>query len=304
MSYRLDLARPLGAEVRRVALEEIAGAVACLEAGRNRRDGGAHDARKRLKRLRGLLRLIAVAAPDFRRAEENRIRDVARSLSAARDATAIVETIDRFAREAETPSDLDRLMTIRRGLIARRDRIVKKQVDQGGAVRRAIAELGASAAAFGGLALPEDPAGAAAAVAAGAEKTYRRALKALRGAMKGGRDDAFHELRKNVKYHEMHMRLLHDAWPGPADPDLALAGELGEKLGHLHDIPVLRRIIETEKIAGLAERKLARHMMRRKRHALAARCLDGAARLFPLAPEEFGRALAARCAVAEVAPAA
>jgi CHAD domain-containing protein len=304
MSYRFDLARPLGAEVRRVALEEIVGAVACLEAGRDRRDGGAHDARKRLKRLRGLLRLVAAAAPDFRRAEESRIRDVARSLSAARDATAIVETVDRLAREAETPSDLDKLMTIRRGLLARRDRIVKKQADQGGAVRMAVAELGASAVAFGGLALPEDPADAAKAVAAGAERTYRRALKALRKAAKGGRDDDFHELRKNVKYHEMHMRLLRDAWPGPAGPDLALAGELGEKLGHLHDIPVLHDTIETERIAGSVERKLARHMMRRKRNALAEQCLEEAAHLLSLAPDELGRALAARCAAAEVATAA
>ena len=119
MSYRIDPHRPLTQEICRIGSGQIHEAIALLDEGRTKRDGGAHEARKRFKRLRGLLRLIAEAAPGFRRREEHRIKEIAASLSAIRDATAIIETIDRFADEAKTPDDIDRLMTLRRGLQAR-----------------------------------------------------------------------------------------------------------------------------------------------------------------------------------------
>jgi CHAD domain-containing protein len=292
MSYRLDPRIPLSDGVRRIGIEQLRDAVALLDEGRVKRDGGAHDARKRFKRLRGLLRLVADAAPDFRRREEERVKDIAASLSVIRDATAIVEAIDRLAREADGPQAVDHLMALRRGLLARRDRIVRKQGSLDATINRAIEGLHLAAKAFEDLSLPVAPEEAAALLARGMEKTYRSACNALRKAVRKGRDEDFHELRKSVKYHEMHLQLLGDIWPAELKERWKEAEHLGERLGELHDIPVLAETIESEKIGDKADRKFVRGMMLTKRKELAAECLKKARTLFKASAEEIARDLA------------
>ncbi len=103
MSYRIHPDRPLGEEVRRIFTDEIAKSVAILEETDERRLDGLHDTRKRLKKLRGLVRLVRPGDPGSSRRENVRLRDTARTLSAARDASALVETVDRFRADFPTP---------------------------------------------------------------------------------------------------------------------------------------------------------------------------------------------------------
>lgn len=293
MNYRIVPGLPLTAEVRRIAQAQIAEAVAILEDGREKRDGNVHEARKRFKRLRGLYRLVSAFDRDFCRREEHHIGDIAKNLSAARDATAIVETIDRFAAEAATPTEIDRLMTIRRGLVARRDRIVAKQEALVRGVDDAIEDLKTSARTLDGIVFEGGPAEAAEILDAGVEKTCLRAAKALHKAKTHGGEDDFHDLRKSVKYHEMHMRLLRDAWPRPYKSRLTLAGRLGDRLGELHDIPVLRHTVEEAGIGGHAERKFLKKILGRKERTLAADCLEVASRLLATPSATLGRDVAA-----------
>lgn len=297
MSYRIDPRAPLSDEIRRIGIEQIHEAIAILHKGRLKRDGEAHEARKRFKRLRGLLRLIADAAPDFRRAEELRIKEVADSLSAIRDATAMVEAIDRFAENAEEPKGIDHLMALRRGLLARRDRIVRKEGSLDATIGRAIEGLHLAEKAFENLSSPSAPGEAAELLARGVEKTCRRARKALRTAGQKGRDEDFHALRKSVKYHEMHLQLLGDAWPSVLKERWKKAEKLGDRLGDLHDIPVLAETIEKEQIGDKADRKFARKMMRKRHKKLSAECLESAERLFQTRPEDIARDVAIRYAL-------
>lgn len=298
MSYRIDPRAPLSHEIRRIGIEQIQEAIAILDAGRAKRDGDAHEARKRFKRLRGLLRLIADAAPDFHRREEQRIKEIAGSLSVIRDATAMVEAIDRFVENAEKPEDLDHLMALRRGLLARRDRIVTKQGSLDTTVGRAIEGLHLAENAFECVSLPDVPDEAAVLLANGVEKTCRRARKALRKAAKKGRDEDFHALRKSVKYHEMHLQLFSGAWPAALKERWKKVEKLGDRLGELHDIPVLAETIENERIGDKADRKFARKVMRRRQKKLSAECLEDAGRLFRAPPKEIARDIAIHYALA------
>ena len=85
MAYRLKLKEPLTKGVRRIAGEQLGNAAARLEGGSNP-ETSVHEARKSLKRTRALLRLVrpGLGEADFRKANA-RLRDIARSLSAARD---------------------------------------------------------------------------------------------------------------------------------------------------------------------------------------------------------------------------
>jgi len=297
MSYRIDAGAPICDEVARIGVEQIHEAIAVLEAGRAKRDGGAHEARKRFKRLRGLLRLVPDAVPDFRRQQERRIKEIADGLSAIRDATAMIEAIDRFVRKAGEPEGIDHLVALRRGLLARRDRIVRKQGSLDATIARAIESLQLAEKAFESLSFPSAPDKAAALLARGVEKTCRRARKALRKAGKKGRDKDFHALRKSIKYHEMHLQLLGDVHPAMLKERWKKVEKLGDRLGDLHDIPVLSETIDNERIGDKADRKFALGMMGRKRKKLGAECLGDAERLFRAPPQEIARDVAIQYAL-------
>lgn len=88
MSYRIRPGKDLTTEVVRIAEIQYDRAIETLGDQPKGRYQAIHDARKRFKKLRGLFRLVREAAPDFYEAENARIRDMARTLSTVRDATA------------------------------------------------------------------------------------------------------------------------------------------------------------------------------------------------------------------------
>src|SRR5947207_2716692 len=88
--------------VRRMARKQITKALKTLGGAKQLlEDEDVHDARKRLKKARALLRLLrpALGAPVYRR-ENGSIRDAARPLTDMRDAKILVETLDKLAEHA------------------------------------------------------------------------------------------------------------------------------------------------------------------------------------------------------------
>jgi hypothetical protein len=88
MSYRIRPDRPLDDEVQRVAAHQLGKAMAVLTDRPQGLHEAVHAARKNIKRVRGLYRLIAPRAREFQQQENDRLRDMARTLSGVRDATA------------------------------------------------------------------------------------------------------------------------------------------------------------------------------------------------------------------------
>src|SRR3954462_11066873 len=97
MAYRLDLAAALSATLRTVARDQLEAAADGLEQAGDDPVEAVHDARKRLKKTRSLLRL---PRPGLRRRDygaDNRApRDARRALSGARDADVRVETVEKL----------------------------------------------------------------------------------------------------------------------------------------------------------------------------------------------------------------
>src|SRR5262245_25821071 len=92
MPYRLKRKESVADGIRRVADEQFAGAEKDLRAFRNLEV--VHSARKRLKMLRAVLRLVrpAIDGTAFHR-ENLALRDIGRSLSVQRDADVFVEVM-------------------------------------------------------------------------------------------------------------------------------------------------------------------------------------------------------------------
>ncbi|RJT31419.1 CHAD domain-containing protein [Mesorhizobium waimense] len=293
MSFRIDPRLPLTGEVRRILAEEIGKALGHLETAREKPEQGLHKCRKRLKSVRALLRLVRSGDEPFCQTENQCYKQVSALLAGPREATALIETIDRLA--AAFPEQ-----SAGGGLDPVRDRLVLRQHElHGGAGLDAA--IGAAAAAcrealerVERLALPDQPEQAADILADGARATLRRARKALDKAGSRGEADDFHDLRKAAKTHSMHLSLLGRLWPTPIKARRKAVDEMGEQLGDLHDVFVMRALLDAdgEPLGSPEDTKLLAKLLKRSEKSLRKTCLADAAELFGDSPKRSTRKLA------------
>ncbi|ESY87864.1 metal-binding protein [Mesorhizobium sp. LNHC220B00] len=293
MSFRIDPRLPLTGEVRRILAEEIGKALLHLEMAHTRPEQGLHKCRKRLKSARALLPLVRSGDETFCTTENQCYRNVAALLAGPREATALIETIDRLA------ADFGREST-GSGLDAVRDKLIVRQHDlhEGAGLKAAIGA--ATAACEDGLkrietlALPDQPEQAADVLAEGARVALRRARKALDKAGARGEADDFHDLRKAAKTHGMHLSLLGRLWPTPIKARRKAVDELGERLGELHDVFVMRALLEadSEPLGPPEDTKLLGKLLKRSEKSLRKACLAEAAELFGDSPRHATKKLA------------
>jgi hypothetical protein len=293
MSFRIDPRLPLTGEVRRILAEEIGKALAHLDAAGDRPEQALHKCRKRLKNARALLHLVRSGDETFCGTENQCYRQVAALLAGPREATALIETIDRLA--AAFPEQ-----SAGGGLDAVRDRLVARQHDLHGGAGLDAAIAAATAACEEGvgridrLVLPDQPEQAADVLAEGARITLRRARKALDKAGSRSEADDFHDLRKAAKTHGMHLSLLGRLWPTPIKARRKAVDELGERLGELHDVFVMRALLDTDDqpLGAPEETRLLGKLLKRSEKSLKKACLAEAAELFGDSPKRSTRKLA------------
>jgi CHAD domain-containing protein len=232
MTYRFKLQEPIGQGFCRIGLEQIDLAAAKL-ASKDDVATAIHDARRCLKRLRALLRLVRPALSEaVYRGEAKRLVAVGRLLSGARDLFVMQQTLakleDRFGALPNGAAErLRKLMADgharnrRSGAEARRQAL--QRLDQ---ARRLF-----TGKAAGGVDLEH--------VADGLEAVYRKARKAFRHAYREPSDESFHAWRKKVQLHWRHMALLSRGWPEAMSARAGEAKELSRLLGEDHDYSVL-----------------------------------------------------------------
>jgi CHAD domain-containing protein len=156
--------------------------------------------------------------------------------------------------------------------------------------------------------LPDHPEAAADILADGVRATIKRARKALDHAKERGEPTDFHDLRKAVKAHAKHLALMKKFWPSPVKPQLKALDALGERLGELHDIFVLRALSEEEgqPLGSRAETRILDRLTRRSERKLRKLCLTEASELFRDGPKRAAKKIVrkVRHDLAEPQPAA
>lgn len=294
MKDRIDPHKSLAGEIRRIVADEIARATADLETARTKPEKGFHETRKRLKKLRALFRLVRSADRAFWSAENIRLRDVARDLAGAREAAALVETVDRLAKEYPREAVGGGLTPIRAALVLRHDRIVAVRTGLDNLIDAAIQAIDESHRAVEGCVMPDDPQAAADILADGAAQALRRATRALELAQEHGREEDFHELRKAVKDHWTHLSTLASFWPKPVKSRRKEIADLAEGLGELNDLFALQTLIDQqdESLGVNGDIRLLNRLLKRSQKKLRKQCLKEAARLFDMRPAKLGRELA------------
>lgn len=233
-SYRIDPGVPVPDEVRRVARGRIDHAIDELRGNtESSRAGAVHEARKDMKKLRALLRLVRGELGEDLYAHENAgFRDTARHLAGARDADVMILTLsDLERRYGELPGAARRL---RPALVAHRFRVAAGSTRPG--VQAAIDSLTDARARIDDWPLATD---GFEALEEGLARSYRRGRKAWQRAEELASAENMHEWRKRVKDLWYHVSLLEEAWK-PVMAALAdEAHELSDRLGDEHDVSVL-----------------------------------------------------------------
>lgn len=246
MAYRLRPSEPFTSEFASVARQQLSKAIGYLHDQPDGAHEAIHDARKRFKRVRSLYRLIQPDAPDFRRQENARIRDIARQLSSVRDATALVETVTYLADFAASPEEKTALDKARTTLTSRRDRIAAEEHDLPAKMKAAIEGCREAIAALDALRLSDTPHKTAKHLGNAWKKQLAKAHAALAECEIQGGAESYHELRKSGQAYWMHLSLLRDIWPSAMLAKQDECKTLVDLLGHEHDLSVLTELADRE----------------------------------------------------------
>ena len=235
MAYRFQRGEAVPEEVRRIAREQLESAAASLER-RGKRDAAIHDARKRVKKTRALLRLIKPELGEVFDGENRRLREAGRSLSEFRDAAAIIDTLDDLRKKYRKDLGRHNLESVRRGLLLHKAR-AERQANVKETLREISSTLARCAKSTAKWPLATD---GFAALARGFQDTYRQGRKAMAHARKHPRPEHFHEWRKRVKDHWYHIRLLEEVWGDVMEGYEKSLKDLEDWLGTGHNLTVLR----------------------------------------------------------------
>jgi CHAD domain-containing protein len=226
-AFRLKQDEAIPDGVRRIARGRIDHAIDALA---DASEEGVHDARKDMKKLRALLRLVRGEIGDkvFRR-EADTFRDAARELSGVRDADVMLATLadleERYGAEVGP---------VRQALEAHRLRTTGG--GRGRAAQTAIAILTEARTRVDDWPLERD---GFEALEGGLERTYRRGRRDWRAALKEPSTENLHEWRKRVKDLWYHCSILRETWKPVMTALADEAHELSDRLGDDHDLAVL-----------------------------------------------------------------
>lgn len=226
-AYRLKRKEKTAKGVRRIARGRVDHALEALCEMPDGEEAAVHAARKDLKKLRSLLRLIrGELGPATYRSENARYRDAGRLLSDARDAEVKLQTLEALGDRFEE-LDLD-------------DYAAALRQERGSSSEGALSAA-ARAIEEGGRAIDNWnlPSGSWSPVADGFARAYDRGRNALKAVRKGGGNEAVHEWRKRSKDLWYHLLILEPTWPEILGPLADQAHELSDLLGDHHDLAVL-----------------------------------------------------------------
>src|SRR5882672_10611249 len=99
MSFGLKREASIAQEVRRLVLRQLEIAISELRTvGDPESDEAIHDARRRVKKIRAVIRLVQPALDKAYRAVDRDLRDVSRMLAPVADGQGVIQTLDEMAR--------------------------------------------------------------------------------------------------------------------------------------------------------------------------------------------------------------
>ncbi len=287
MAHPIQSDEEMARAVRRIARKDLGQARALIGQASTSFPDRVHAVRTAIKKARAMDRLVGARV---RRAhkEDGRLRKVARSLGPVREAEVLVATLDDLVHgwSGEKASSMRKL---RMYFTAQ-----SREAANTFAAKRGFAKLGRKL----GRARrrirhwPSHRPGMRP-IEASAAQLYERAQKRMTKAYRLKSGEAFHAWRRSAKSHRHQLHALRDLWPQELRDRIDKLDQLGDLLGHEHDLTVFEAQLGQVPAAVLdphARRQLLERVHRR-RDQLRAQAKTLGDPLFREAPPVFRRRL-------------
>lgn len=287
MSYRIEAHETLPEGIKRIALEQIDQALEQLTDRPEGRDEAVHDARKRFKKVRAVLRLVRdEIGEDVYQAENRCFRDAGRRLSAVRDSAVLIETLDYMADHAANGQlSADLVTRVRHRLVYAHEYLSERILESESALAIVIDMITRARARVAGWPIEHDDFSA---LADGLHRVYKRGRKRFADAMDEPSTAHLHEWRKRVKYLWYHTRILKPLWPPVLDELADELHDLSDVLGLDHDLAVfLDKVIDLPEMAEDGNAELFAELIGHRRADLQASVEPLAARIYADKPKTF-----------------
>lgn len=296
--FELGTREPLASGLRRLSVDQCEMALGALTDPSADVDAGIHEARKAMKRIRAILRLVRPRIGERIYRYENRtLRDAARLVAAARDAVVCVESVMSLQSRFGGVLGGDVFEDLTGRLEGRAARIRREVVAGSGAVDSLVSTLERARVRFAAWPIDKDEAVAYGgaipnrfgSMGGGLAATYRRGRNEMRLAYRSPTTSNFHEWRKRVKYLRHQMEILAPLWPGVVGETAGALDHLGDLLGEEHDLAELLAVlaIDPALCPDPVERSLLAALAQHRRAELRASAHMVGSRVYAEKPGRF-----------------
>ena len=192
-------------EVQRLLCHHIGQALKALQESQPLSDAAVHSARKQLKKGRADLRLLRKALGSQTYTYENSaLRDVARPLTAVRDARALMDTLETLVEYSEVQAQALDLDQVRLALRDEYGEVRQHVLNEGNTIESLEASLQAARARAKRWPLGRRDWSV---LGTGLKRIYRNGREAFAVAQADPSQEHLHEWRKQVKYpHSIALR--------------------------------------------------------------------------------------------------
>jgi len=284
MAYRFRKNESLPHAIRRVYTEEIDWAVGQLTRSKDR-EKAVHEARKSLKKIRGLLGLLAEPLGRLYKTEDRYFRNVGQQLSQLRDNAVMLETFDALAARHQELDPIA-LANIRRNLLrSQGEAAAEKQVSAEVSQVLAAARAKAVAWRLDHLQFP--------ALLPDLTAVYRAGRKAHKNALIEQTAESFHDFRKQVKKHWYHLRLFEGHLSSEMKKRVKELRTLETVLGDEHNLAVLRQRIAAD-VETSGDRQQIRAflaVLEEEGNELRERAMKSGEQLYSVKPRAYAETL-------------
>ena len=287
-AYRLHEGEATPDGMRRIARGQLDQAQDQVRGASKRKLAPAvHDARKSLKRLRAAVRLGRDTLGEATYKQENAaFRDTGRRLSGVRDASVLIETLDKLEQAAGPELPSAGTAELRERLETERKEALESLKKDDAVIDAVLAELEHARTRTATWTFDTD---GFAALEPGLRRIYRRGRKAMKAASAEPSTENLHEWRKRVKELWHAEQILRPASPKKMKKLAKKTHGLSDLLGDDHDLAELRKYAVTHPrcFDNHVKQEALLAVIDRRRKALQRTALDLGAKLYRRSPKRF-----------------
>lgn len=202
---------------------------------------GIHDARKQLKKIRSVVRIVREDIPKEQYQRINTyFRDVGRMLSDARDTSALLDVVMTLHGQVEAPEVKKLLERVVHYFMAKKAAVTRYQINRDQLLQQTLRAFVPAEEYIQPLNIRHE---GFSALAASILKVYQRGQQMKDESRKNPNPETYHEWRKRVKYLRYQVNMLSPMWPPMMNALEDELHELTDALGADHDLYMLHETI-------------------------------------------------------------